>query len=374
MIKFKNTISPLIIITTETAWLETPRMRHYVTHQLSLYFNVVFVELDSRGTSKTYRINDNLVVYKLGFAPPGINRFNLLRIFWNIFQSQRIFWMLKRVESKKIILLNFKFGFYQVYRSSIWALKYYFINDDFINMPPNVSTREIRKRRSLQSKVLINCNRIFVSSEALLDYSQVKDLEFNIILSGHDFEIKYFKEKIKVGSSEKIKLCLMGFINNNLELDWIDHLANYDFFDINFIGPVEDKNILFRYKNKPNVSFHKPLTGRELQNFLLQFDVMLMPYKPIEINIKASVPAKLFQYLACGKPIVSGIMPNLMVLPDKFVYQCHDKYSFLDSILKSYNDDSIDLINARCEFSSNHTWNNRGLLLSNIIISDLSRI
>ena len=152
MIKFKDTFSPLIIITTETAWAETPRMRHYVTHQLSVYFNVIFVELDSLGFSKTYRINDNLVVYKLGLAPPGINRFNLLRRFWDIFQSQRIFFLLKRTDSKKIILFNFKFGFYQVYRSSLWALKYYFLNDDFINMPPNVSVRKINKKKSLQNK------------------------------------------------------------------------------------------------------------------------------------------------------------------------------------------------------------------------------
>jgi glycosyltransferase involved in cell wall biosynthesis len=370
MIDFKDSSLPVVVITTETSWIEPPRMRHFITQQLSRKFNVIYFELDSSGFSKFSKSSDRLFIYKLGFLPRGVNRIAILRSFWDYVQALRISFFLKKLKLNKLVLLNFKFGFQRIYNLDIWTLKYFFINDDFINMPPNTTERLKEKKKIKLNEILNMCDRIFLSSEALLDYTQRQSFVYTVIHSGHDFKIKHTKNNNKT-SNANIKLCLMGFINNNLEFDWIDYLLNFNFFEINFVGPIEDERIYLRYKKDIKVKFHPPLIGKNLQIFISKFDVMLMPYKPIEINLKASVPAKLFQYLACGKPVVSSIMPNLINIPEGFVYQSDNKFNFVDLIIKAFNEDNVELYNDRCKYASKHTWDSRGLLISNILNSDL---
>ena len=372
MIEFEDSSLPIIVITTETSWLEPPRMRHYVSQQLSSKFNVLYFELDSKGVPEFYKVSKNLFIYRLGFMPKGINRFFYLRILWNYLQALRIWSIVRKIKYTNLVLLNFKFDFYQIYKNKNWSLKYYFINDDFINMVPNSSERTKNKKRLQQNIILRECDRIFLSSEFLLDDNQRQNLNCTTILSGHDFQVKYITDK-KVKTSKLIKLCLMGFIDDNLEIEWLEELQYLDLFELHFVGPIISKHIFNSLKKIENVFFHSPLVGKDLQDFLSKYDVMLMPYKPIQINLKASVPAKLFQYLACGKPIVSSFMPNLINLPNSFVYQSDNKLAFIDSILKAYSEDSVELYNSRCRFASEHTWNNRGEMISKIIFSDLSK-
>ncbi|MCX9518796.1 hypothetical protein IG510_18055 [Vibrio cholerae] len=85
-----------------------------------------------------------------------------------------------------------------------------------------------------------------------------------------------------------------------------------------------------------------------------------MPYSsPIE-NAVTTVPAKLFQYLAVGKPIVSSSLENLIELPIGFVYKSKTQHEFIENIKKSVLDDNEVMKEERIQFSSKHTWYARG--------------
>lgn len=370
-IKFTNTHNKLVVITTETKWDETPRMRHHVALQLSSSYNILFVEIDSCGKGEIRRISDNIFVWKIGGYIRGTNKFRILKYISHFRQSILIKSKINNLKIDSKIVINFKFDFYQVYKYINWSLKYFFLNDDFINMP-NITNSKQRKHRYIdQSKTINNCNRVFVSADALANQIENKNIPHTIVYSGHDFDAKYnFKKNITL----KRTLIFMGFINNNLELDWIEELAKTNKYELIFIGPVEHQTIKDHLSNYNNIRFENALTGNNLYSFLCNADVFIMPYKSIEVNTISSVPAKLFQYLACGRPVVSNFLPNLISLPNYFVYQAKSSKDFLNLIELSIEEDSESKNRERIDFANDNKWDKRGQLLKSVLESDFNDI
>lgn len=160
----------------------------------------------------------------------------------------------------------------------------------------------------------------------------------------------------------------MGFLNQYIAVDWLEYtLKNSHNINITVIGPIAYSSLIERfriYKNFKHISF---LTGEELQEEMLKHDIMVMPYSSSTDNEVTTVPAKLFQYLAVGKPIISSEMKNLIKLPEKFVYKASKEDKFLEYIKKAYNEDNEDLKIARINYSANHTWDARGQELIQIL-------
>ena len=364
---FTDPRKDLVVITTESKWDETPRMRHYIAHQLSRFFNVLFIEIHSKGVPKTTRVTDSLMVHRLGGYIRGVHRFRATKYIHSTIQSCLIGAHIKKYKATNIILLNFRFDFWQVYNLGIFKLKYFFLNDDFVNMSPTDTAVEKERKRNFQNKVVALSHRVFASSGPLAeDIREIND-RVSIIHSGHDFSPETNKQK---SESDKIRVCFMGFVHGNLELGWIERLAQEHSIQVIFVGPIESRSSHERLMKHKNIVFHPPLIGVELQKFISQFDVFIMPYTSDEINTKASVPAKLFQYLACGRPVVSSLMPHLLSLPDKFVYQSGSADDFVLQIFKAYSEDTEDLYMQRVRYSSSHHWNERGDQLCKIIEQD----
>jgi glycosyltransferase involved in cell wall biosynthesis len=368
---FKNQTIPLLVVTAETQWDETPRMRHHVSSELSKYFNVLFVELNTKGSESFRTISDSLIVWKLGGYIKGINRVCITKLFFSRLQARRIIEKTESLDAGVKILINFKYNFHYVYRSAQWNLKYYFMNDDFINMPSNATKRRREANRRNQNVTIANCHRVFVSADALADDVDGKEKAVSVVYSGHDFSSAI---SFKHLPRPRPVVCFMGFMHENLEVNWIEELARFNKFDIRLIGPIEDKRIVSRLERYESLSFHGPLRGNDLQRYLADCDAFIMPYKNVEVNTKATVPAKLFQYLACGKPIISSRMPNLLNLPHAYVYQADSKEEFVERVIEAISSDSQTLFRERLAYASEHTWSKRGEQLYEIISSDLQEM
>jgi glycosyltransferase involved in cell wall biosynthesis len=363
---FKDHSKKLIIITTETSWKEIPRMRHHVALQLSKINNVLFVELDSAKQEQLYTVSDSIAVYVIGGYVRGLNKVNFIKSIYNRVQVYKIICLVKKLQAKRRIIINFKFDFYQIYLNKIWHQRYYFMNDDFVNMPHNKTLRKKESCRYIQNKTITFSDRIFLSGDALTSYIEDRRKKTTVIYSGHDFKV----DKYKPIFNKRPILCFMGFVNNNLELEWIEALAAIDKYEIRLIGPIESAFIKVRFEALANIKLYDPLIGEELYHFLKVADAFLMPYKDLPVNTISSVPAKLFQYLACGKPIISNKLPNLIDLPDFFVYQASSVVEFLSSVDKALNDDNEKKFIRRISFASENTWDRRGELLNFIIDND----
>lgn len=371
MLNFNDPKRDLVVLTTESSWDEPPRMRHYVAQQLASFFNVLYCEIHSKGLPCTRKVSDSLIVRRVGGYIRGVHRLRATKALYDVLQTQLIIINAKNYKAPRVILFNFRFDFWRIYRSGLFDLKYFLLNDDFVNMNRS-DTQSVREfKQILQNKVVSLSDRVFTSSDPLADDVRGCAAAVSVIYSGHNFDKKNNRPRFDNG---KINVCFMGFICGNLEICWIEELAKEKDVRIVFVGPVSHKETFKILSKHKNIEFHPPMLGRELQTFLSSHDVFIMPYTTELINTKATVPAKLFQYMACGRPVVSNILPSLISLPDCFVYQADSAKEFVQMIYKAYGEDNSVLFKARINYANGHHWNTRGLELKAIISEDLSAV
>ncbi len=365
---FKETNRRLVVLTANTRWREPPRMRHHVAIQLSKNYNVIFCELNQQGLPRIEFINENLAVLKVGFYLPGLSRVRFINRLFDKLQSFIITYFTAKNKSNTHILLNFKFDFHSVFEDQNFDLKYMFINDDFVNMNPRDTNLQRNLKQNDLNYSVKSSDRVFVSSQPLANDVSNGSTPISVIHSGHDFVAG---KKIRPNETDVIKVCFMGYIHEKLQWSWLLKLAQHPRITIELIGPVECNKSTKVLDGYDNVVFRGALVGSELQERMSEFDVFIMPYTIEPVNSKASVPAKLFQYMACGVPIVSSYLENLIDLPDDFVYFANDESEFVSLIHTAKNRDNEMLRKKRIEFAMNHRWERRGEDMHVIILGDL---
>ncbi len=371
---FDNQGLNLYVLVTMTNWDEPPRMRHEISSLLSKEDNVLFVQLHAQRRFKRKRLKygSNVIVERIGISFPGVTR-----LFWRISHFRKIYYKytslliskrLKKLGFKKIILINFQYDYPEIFDLKIWDAKIYFCNDDFIGQQVGQSEHVRAIKEDVQKKVALKADMVVTVSEPLKKYLSNFSDNVKLIFSGHRFDILKSMSALPFerDADPIIKACYLGVLNQGVALDWLEFILDKKDIFLTIIGPLPYslRNRLEVCRNFKNINF---LTGELLQNLLLEQDVLLMPYSSRVANDMTSVPAKLFQYLAVGKPIVSSVMPNLIELPDKFVYMASDKYDFYNLIHESISESDQALAQQRIELAARNTWAARGVELKQYI-------
>jgi glycosyltransferase involved in cell wall biosynthesis len=97
-----------------------------------------------------------------------------------------------------------------------------------------------------------------------------------------------------------------------LLLDAAEALPELQLVLVGEAGSAEARAYVERGRSLPNVSFPGYRTGRELALALLAGDALIIPPSraPLEQHGRTVLPIKVFQYLAAGRPIVTGEVPD----------------------------------------------------------------
>lgn len=366
-LNFKNKKLEQFVVVTVTNWSEPPRFRHEVARQLSRFYNVLFVQIYSqrRYKRKSLKVNDNLIVEKAGLAFPGLARvlvrFPILRRIYNLYIRLCLKKVVKKFGFSNANIVNFQFDFPEAFSLKLWKKKIYFCNDDFVNQDGNLAASLIEKKDLVQRETIGCSDLVITVSEPLKDSLSRYSNNVKVILSGHNFDInKSLQYGFFPADIRKIKACYLGVLNQGVAIDWLENIASREDVSLTMIGPVAQRGWIENLMQSDGFNHHDTLVGERLQEELLKHDVLLMPYSsPVE-NKVTSVPAKLFEYLAVGKPVVSSSLENLIELPNFFVYKSDSCEMFYNNIKKSVLDDNDLLRISRIEFASQHTWNDRG--------------
>jgi glycosyltransferase involved in cell wall biosynthesis len=97
--------------------------------------------------------------------------------------------------------------------------------------------------------------------------------------------------------------------------DWKSLLAVHPTARLLIVGAGEDENRLARIAGETGVASHVVFTGMQpyskLPDFIRSSDVCINPFELNGITEKI-LPTKLFQYLACGKPVVATRLPGTL--------------------------------------------------------------
>ncbi|WP_375580218.1 glycosyltransferase [Marivirga tractuosa] len=178
------------------------------------------------------------------------------------------------------------------------------------------------KAKETERFAVKRANIVFVDNyNTFLDY---KDLNNQIYYVPQGVGIEMFKKpqhiahlnNLKKDGKKVVGYCgaLHDSINYKVLSNVIEALPDFIFM---FVGNVVDKkaNELKHYKN---VLFVGRKDKRELVNYYHLFDVGLIPYELTPFT-SGVFPTKLFEYAACGVPIISSALPDILQYEKPFL-------------------------------------------------------
>lgn len=114
-----------------------------------------------------------------------------------------------------------------------------------------------------------------------------------------------------------IKTPILGFVGvlfNFIDYDLITYLAdkNKD-YSVVLVGPIEPwrtKEPIEKLKKRKNIYLLGKKNKEKIPSYITQFDVCINPFKINEVSRSVN-PLKVYEYLACGKPVISTDMESL---------------------------------------------------------------
>jgi GT2 family glycosyltransferase/glycosyltransferase involved in cell wall biosynthesis len=163
-----------------------------------------------------------------------------------------------------------------------------------------------------------------------------------------------------------------GAIAEWFSVEWIEHCArsrpNWDFVLIGHTQGID----LQALEEFSNVTMLGKRPYSELPEYLSQFDVAVIPFKVNELT-RCTNPVKLYEYMAAGKPVVAGPMPEVINLKP-LVYITNDANEFEHQIQRALDEDSPVARRRRHDWALEHTWENRAKLIVQAIDSATPRV
>lgn len=126
---------------------------------------------------------------------------------------------------------------------------------------------------------------------------------------------------------------------------------------IALVGPIDfNEADMSRLRAEPNIRITGPVDHTEVPGMMRAFDVCFVPHL-LGAFSESNSPLKLFEFLACGLPIVSTPVTGFRDYPD-LVYLADEAPAFCAAIRKALEEDA-SLPPRRREEAAKHTWQNR---------------
>lgn len=139
-------------------------------------------------------------------------------------------------------------------------------------------------------------------------YEQKASIHPRVIELHHGVSPDFFRK----GSppKEHRRLCYFGTVWDALDYGPIRALAKAG-FEVSLIGPVKERPP----RLPATVRLPGPVPHEDLPSLLDGFDALLLPYTDSDYN-KGVMPAKIYECLATGKPVLASPLPSIGPLKD----------------------------------------------------------
>ena len=194
--------------------------------------------------------------------------------------------------------------------------------------------------------------------------------------SGTSIENKFLNNFLR--NKKRLNIGYFGSLYKSRGVDLILRLSKIDRENEYFIfGNLKNyKNIKNKYFNK-NLHLHDYLPYKLVPKNILKMDILLMPYQEKIVAagnvgniIEFTSPLKLFDYMACGKIIISSRVQVLEeILKEKknviFIKNFNNKYAWKNEIqkIKFLNDKRLIISQNNFKMSKNYKLRQRAQLI-----------
>lgn len=169
----------------------------------------------------------------------------------------------------------------------------------------------------------------------------------------------------------------VGAINDKLDLDLLVQIADcHTDGTLVLVGPVrvstpDGQRGIAALQARPNVRLVGRVPVDQVAVYMAVCDVGLLPYRDNEWT-KNIDPLKLYEYLACGLPVVSTDIPAVRAVSD-LVYVAKDSVEFLRATRAVMAQDCTAVRLARQQLAAQNTWAQRVERISELIDEGLRR-
>ncbi|NQT49358.1 glycosyltransferase [Candidatus Kuenenbacteria bacterium] len=242
-------------------------------------------------------------------------------------------------------------------------------------------TKMMRKRKLLRNYKTISdkADLIFTVSDELKDFykemDRVKDVHW--IPNGVDFDHFNDPEKIKrdnkLSKIDKPIIGYLGTIESRIDLDLLVKIANaHKNKELVLCGPIWPV-IKHEFKKKLGKLKNVHALGRikfdDAPSYVHKFNVAIIPHKVNEF-VNTMNPMKMYDYLACGKPIVATKGAGIEMFKDH-IHITNDSDKFIELINKAIDEDSPEKQAERRNAVRKHSWTARADKMTELMFSKL---
>ncbi|HNV96700.1 MAG TPA: glycosyltransferase [bacterium] len=296
--------------------------------------------------TKIYQPEEKVTVYSTIF-----NIFSMKKMLRNLNRY------LKKNGYKNIIL----WSYYPINVEYFDGIEYSVsVFDTVDNWCEHASYKKIKiKIEENYKKIKERANIIFVLSKSGEEiFSPRKDNIFHIT-QGVDLAHYMMKSKLINNDIAKIHHPIIGYVGiiqeNRINLDLIEYIAKKNLDkSIVLIGPIWDKEHEKLLKAYSNIYLLGKKSYKETPDYINQFDVGIIPHL-LNDFIKYTCPMKIYEYLACGVPVVTTDAPGVEQFKN-IVSVANDFEKFNILIQEELNNNSQEKIENRIKFIKDHTW------------------
>ena len=231
----------------------------------------------------------------------------------------------------------------------------------------------------MEDELIKRADIVITTSKPLYESKKIKNINTYLLTNVADCGsfISY-----KGSISDKLKSInhpLIGFVGNitayKVDLALLEFLAmERTDWNIVLVGPVgrgDPNTNVDRLRRIDNIHFIGEVRNNLLPSYVKAFDVCLIPFKVNETT-RNSLPLKFFEYLACGKPVVSTVIDSLKEFGD-YCKLADNREEYLISIESFLRNDSEEEQDRRIDFAKKNSWDIRMEEISEVIEEHLHR-
>jgi teichuronic acid biosynthesis glycosyltransferase TuaH len=303
----------------------------------------------------------------------------------SLFSMKKVARELRRVE-KFLSLRNVVFWSYNpMFTEFIGKLnEKLFVFDTVDNWAEHTGYTRLMSKKKLDKKYQIiseKADLIFTVANELTDYykkmNRVDDTHW--IPNGVDYDYynnpEFIKQKNELSDIDKPIIGYIGTIQDRMDLDILEQIAK-DHKDkiIALCGPVWPN---FKYelhkklKKFDNIVYTGRISYKEAPGYVNKFDIAIIPHK-ISNFLKYTNPMKLFEFLSCGKPIVTTSGAGVEMFKD-FIHITNDKTEFSNYIDTALKEDTTEKRAARRNAVKKHSWKARADKMVELMFKKLNK-
>lgn len=310
-------------------------------------------------TSRTYKISEKLFVHSSVTSRLSLNKFydELKNVIKKLGLEHYLVWSYYPLEIGYLSRLSAD-------------LKVFDAVDDW-SLHASYQKQALALKRNYK-KIDASADLIFTVTEELKSLFSNKEKVFCLPNAA---DLKHYQKEFTVlnrdiGDLPHPIIGYLGTIQDRLDLDLIDFLAKKNpASSIVLVGPVWHESIKEKLAINANVRFLGKKSYDEAPMYISQFDVAIVPHKTDAFS-KTTNPMKIFDYLACGKPVVSTLSADLSIFGN-LIYAANDYEEFNKMISRCLDEDKEINALKRREFVSEHSWQKRVEKMLEIIYQKL---